>query len=67
MWSGHLRVGDQNVLLDYFGTNNERLVLKAEMDTCMRLLGVEKVSQLGPKHVSKHVLYCLCIYSADSC
>ena len=28
------------------------LVLKAEIDTCMRLLGVEKVSELGPKHVS---------------
>jgi len=27
-------------------------VLKAEIDTCMRLLGVEKVSELGPKHVS---------------
>jgi hypothetical protein len=28
------------------------LVLKAETETCMRLLGVEKVSELGPKHVS---------------
>jgi isopentenyl diphosphate isomerase/L-lactate dehydrogenase-like FMN-dependent dehydrogenase len=27
-------------------------VLKAETETCMRLLGVEKVSELGPKHVS---------------
>lgn len=28
------------------------LVLKAETETCMRLLGVEKVSELGPKYVS---------------
>jgi len=28
------------------------LVLKAETETCMRLLGVEKVSDLGPKNVS---------------
>ncbi len=28
------------------------IVLKAETKTCMRLLGVEKVSELGPKHVS---------------
>lgn len=28
------------------------LVLKAEMETCMRLLGVEKISELGPKHVN---------------
>lgn len=27
-------------------------VLKAETETCMRLLGVEKIDQLGPKHVS---------------
>ena len=27
-------------------------ILKAETETCMRLLGVEKVSELGPKHVS---------------
>ncbi|EHL02017.1 putative Cytochrome b2, mitochondrial [Glarea lozoyensis 74030] len=26
-------------------------ILKAEIDTCMRLLGVDKVSDLGPKHV----------------
>lgn len=31
---------------------DKREVLKAEVDTCMRLLGVEKVSELGPKHVS---------------
>jgi L-lactate dehydrogenase (cytochrome) len=29
-------------------------VLKAETETCMRLLGVEKVSGLGPQHVSSH-------------
>ena len=27
--------------------------MKAEMETCMRLLGVEKVSDLGPRHVSE--------------
>jgi isopentenyl diphosphate isomerase/L-lactate dehydrogenase-like FMN-dependent dehydrogenase len=27
-------------------------VLQAEIETCMRLLGVEKISDLGPKHVS---------------
>ncbi|KAI0175576.1 FMN-dependent dehydrogenase-domain-containing protein [Hypoxylon sp. FL1284] len=27
-------------------------ILKAETETCMRLLGVEKVSQLGPKHIN---------------
>ncbi|XXG93869.1 hypothetical protein Hte_000118 [Hypoxylon texense] len=27
-------------------------ILKAETETCMRLLGVEKVSQLGPRHVN---------------
>ncbi|KAI1401042.1 FMN-dependent dehydrogenase-domain-containing protein [Hypoxylon fuscum] len=27
-------------------------ILKAETETCMRLLGVENVSQLGPRHVS---------------
>ncbi|THV55502.1 hypothetical protein BGAL_0007g00320 [Botrytis galanthina] len=27
-------------------------ILKAEMETCMRLLGVEKISELGPKHVN---------------
>ena len=32
--------------------DNSTIVLKAEMETCMRLLGVEKVSQLGPKYVS---------------
>lgn len=31
---------------------NDCVVLKAETETCMRLLGVEKVSELGPKHVS---------------
>lgn len=33
-------------------TDDEAPVLRVEMDTCMRLLGVEKVSQLGPRHVS---------------
>lgn len=33
-----------------------QLVLKAEMETCMRLLGVEKVSELGPKHVNARVV-----------
>lgn len=28
------------------------LVLQAEIETCMRLLGVEKVEELGPKFVS---------------
>lgn len=27
-------------------------VLKAEVETCMRLLGVERIDQLGPQHVS---------------
>ncbi|KAI1142808.1 FMN-dependent dehydrogenase-domain-containing protein [Hypoxylon sp. FL0543] len=27
-------------------------ILKAETETCMRLLGVEKVSQLGPRHIN---------------
>jgi hypothetical protein len=28
------------------------IVLKGEIETCLRLLGVEKISELGPKHVS---------------
>jgi len=28
------------------------VVLKGEIETCLRLLGVEKISDLGPKHVS---------------
>ncbi len=31
-------------------------VLKAETETCMRLLGAEKVSDLGLKHVSSPFL-----------
>ena len=31
-------------------------VLKAETETCMRLLGAEKVSDLGMKHVSSPFL-----------
>jgi hypothetical protein len=31
---------------------NPFAVLKAETETCMRLLGVGKVSELGPKYVS---------------
>ncbi|KAI1767588.1 FMN-dependent dehydrogenase-domain-containing protein [Hypoxylon sp. FL1150] len=27
-------------------------ILKAETETCMRLLGVEKVSELGPRHIN---------------
>ncbi|KAI1468642.1 FMN-dependent dehydrogenase-domain-containing protein [Daldinia caldariorum] len=27
-------------------------ILKAEIETCMRLLGVEKVSDLGPRHIN---------------
>jgi hypothetical protein len=45
--------------------DNDPIVLKAETETCMRLLGVEKVSQLGPKHVSRYVLHCLWIHSAN--
>jgi hypothetical protein len=41
--------------------------LKAETETCMRLLGVETVSELGPKHVSRQMLFCSCGHSADSC
>lgn len=35
-----------------------RLVLKGETETCMRLLGVERVIDLGPKHVR-----CLLLFS----
>lgn len=35
----------------------EGVVLKGEIETCLRLLGVEKISELGPKHVSIFVLY----------
>jgi hypothetical protein len=45
--------------------DNDPIVLKAETETCMRLLGVEKVSQLGPKHVGRYVLHCLWIHSAN--
>jgi L-lactate dehydrogenase (cytochrome) len=31
---------------------NECIVLKAETETCMRLLGVEKVEQLGMQHIN---------------
>lgn len=34
------------------------LVLKAEMETCMRLLGVEKVDELGPRFVSLECSVC---------
>lgn len=30
----------------------KQIVLKAEMETCMRLLGVKNVSELSPRHVS---------------
>ncbi|TAQ83562.1 hypothetical protein B7494_g8116 [Chlorociboria aeruginascens] len=30
-------------------------VLQAEIETCMRLLGVDKVSELGPKHVFQSI------------
>ena len=46
----HLRVGHPAFKSD--PDTNCVLVLKAETETCMRLLGVEKVSELGPKHVS---------------
>jgi hypothetical protein len=46
----HLRVCSSGSKTD--PDTNCHLVLKAEIDTCMRLLGVEKVSELGPKHVS---------------
>ena len=46
----HLRVRSSGLKPD--PDTNDLLVLKAEIDTCMRLLGVEKVSELGPKHVS---------------
>ncbi|KAF4635464.1 hypothetical protein G7Y89_g2641 [Cudoniella acicularis] len=31
-------------------------ILKAEIDTCMRLLGVEKVSDLSPKHINSRAV-----------
>ncbi|RDW74075.1 hypothetical protein BP5796_07517 [Coleophoma crateriformis] len=31
-------------------------ILKAEIETCMRLLGVEKVSDLGPKHINSRAV-----------
>jgi len=31
-------------------------ILKAETETCMRLLGVEKVSELGPKHINSRAV-----------
>jgi isopentenyl diphosphate isomerase/L-lactate dehydrogenase-like FMN-dependent dehydrogenase len=40
-------------------------VLQAEIDTCLKLLGVKNVSELGPRHVSSHPVsqpllpYCL--------
>lgn len=42
------------ILLAYPGSGivaDNFVVLKAETETCMRLLGVDKVSELGPKHV----------------
>ncbi len=40
-------------VLKSFLTMSALVVLKAETETCMRLLGVENVGQLGPKHVSR--------------
>ncbi|KUJ22535.1 uncharacterized protein LY89DRAFT_680674 [Mollisia scopiformis] len=31
-------------------------ILKAETETCMRLLGVEKISELGPKHINSRAV-----------
>ncbi|KAE8452230.1 hypothetical protein EG329_001697 [Mollisiaceae sp. DMI_Dod_QoI] len=31
-------------------------ILKAETETCMRLLGVEKVGELGPKHINSRAV-----------
>jgi L-lactate dehydrogenase (cytochrome) len=31
---------------------NVKTVLKAETETCMRLLGVEKIEQLGMQHIN---------------
>lgn len=31
-------------------------ILKAETETCMRLLGVDKVSELGPKHINSRAV-----------
>ncbi|RDW67695.1 hypothetical protein BP6252_09091 [Coleophoma cylindrospora] len=31
-------------------------ILKAEIETCMRLLGVEKVSELGPKYINSRAV-----------
>jgi hypothetical protein len=45
----HLRVRSSGPKSD--PDTNCPLVLKAETETCMKLLGVEKVSELGPKHV----------------
>lgn len=33
-----------------------RVVLKAEVETCMRLLGVERIDQLGLQHINTRAL-----------
>jgi hypothetical protein len=40
-------------------------ILRDEMETCMKLLGVEKVSELGPKHVSYYHLHCISMLIAS--
>lgn len=37
--------------------NSYPVVLKAEMETCMRLLGAPDIKSLGPQHVSLYHTY----------
>ena len=54
-WSEFLKVC-LALHVDITCTANFTAVLKAEVETCMRLLGVEKVNELGPQHVSCQTL-----------
>jgi hypothetical protein len=50
VWRGPLKV--RSLLNQTWDFTDTFSVLKAETETCMRLLGAEKVSDLGMKHVS---------------
>jgi hypothetical protein len=51
VWAGCWRVSFRFYVL-VMCANSAVLVLKAETETCMRLLGVEKVEQLGMQHIN---------------
>jgi hypothetical protein len=53
VWRGLLKVRSLNQIRHFTDSFS---VLKAETETCMRLLGAEKVSDLGLKHVSSPFL-----------